>query len=257
MECKMIDVTEVGLLTNKSRYAWREALVFIAFLMSMLSAQEALATSQKPFVKQDLAVLKQHIKTFLTEQSAGYSGDVKVTAGGIDPHLKLAACLQPEVFLPPGSRAWGKTSVGIQCDAPARWKIYVQANVSIKGQYLTTSHPLPQGHSITKQDLVFAEGDLTRLPAGVFTDAGQIIGQTVRSPMMAGSVLRQNMLKQALAVQQGQTVLLTTAGVGFTINAEGKALKNANLGQVVSVKVRSGQVVNGIARGNGKVEVGF
>lgn len=110
---------------------------------------------------------------------------------------------------------------------------------------------------MTQQDLAFAEGDLTQLPAGVFTDANQIVGQTVRSPLLAGSVFRQNMLKQALAVQQGQTVLLTTAGVGFTINAEGKALKNASLGQVVPVKVSSGQVVSGVARADGKVEVSF
>jgi len=74
---------------------------------------------------------------------------------------------------------------------------------------------------------------------------------------MAGSIVRQDMLKQALAVQQGQTVLLTTAGVGFSINAEGKALKNANQGEVVPVKVQSGQVVSGIARADGKVEVRF
>lgn len=253
----MIDTTAIEQATFKPRHAWRDALLCVLFLTSLFSMQNALAKTQKQFVKQDLSILKRHISEFLTQQSAGYSGEVQVKAGAIDPHLKLAACIQPEVFLPPGSRAWGKTSVGVQCDAPVRWKIYVQANVSIKGQYLTASHPLPQGHTITKQDLTFAVGDLTRLPAGVFTEASQIIGQTVRSSMMAGSVLKQNMLKQALAIQQGQTVLLTTAGIGFTINAEGKALKNASVGQVVPVKVRSGQVVSGIARENGKVEVGF
>ena len=110
---------------------------------------------------------------------------------------------------------------------------------------------------MTKQDLSFAEGDVTQLPPGVLTDAGQILGQTVRSSVRAGSVLRQNMIKQALAVQQGQMVLLTTAGTGFTINAKGKALKNANQGEMVSVKVRGGQVVSGIARADGKVEVHF
>jgi flagellar basal body P-ring formation protein FlgA len=243
--------------TSKQHYAWREAIIFVVLLTGLFSMQEALATSKNKFVKQDLSVLKHKIEAFLLEQSAGYSGDVKVRAGEIDPNLKLAACFQPEVFLPPGSRAWGKTSVGIQCNAPARWKIYAQANISIKAQYLVTSHPLSQGHTVTNQDLAFAEGDLTRLPAGVFTEASQIIGQTLRSPVMAGSVFRQNMLKQALAVQQGQTVLLTTVGVGFTINAEGKALKNASLGQVVPVKVQSGQVVSGIARADGKVEVSF
>lgn len=253
----MVRVNGVEQNTFKQSYAWREAIVFVVLLTGLFSMQEALATTKSKFVKQDLSILKQKMEAFLLEQSAGYTGEVKVSAGAIDPNLKLAACFQPEVFLPPGSRAWGKTSVGIQCHAPAKWKIYAQANISIKAQYLVTSHPLPQGHTVTDRDLAFAEGDLTRLPAGVFTEASQILGQKVRSPMMAGSVFKQNMLKQALAVQQGQTVLLTTAGVGFTINAEGKALKNANLGQIVPVKVRSGQVVSGVARADGKVEVRF
>ncbi len=232
-------------------------VVMVAIVLSFLPVQPALAKTQKPFIKQDFTVLKHKIEDFLRDQSAGYAGDVKVSAGAIDPNLKLAACLTPEVFFPPGSRAWGRTSVGVQCDAPQRWKIYVRANVSIHGQYLVASHPLSRGHTVTKHDLSFAVGDLTQLPRGVVTDANQVIGQTVRSSIMAGSAVRQNMLKQALAVQQGQMVLLTTAGTGFTINAEGKAMKNASQGEMVSVKVRSGQVVSGIARADGKVEVRF
>lgn len=240
-----------------ARNYWRKVIVLIGLFIGVLAMQGAYANTQNKFIKQDLSVLKHKIEAFLLAQSTGYVGEIKVTAGSIDPNLKLAACFSPEVFLPPGSRAWGNTNVGIQCHAPQKWKIYAQANISIKSQYLVAAHPLSQGHVVTQQDLAFAEGDLTQLPAGVFTDANQIVGQTVRSPLMAGSVFRQNMLKQALAVQQGQTVLLTTAGVGFTINAEGKALKNASMGQVVPVKVSSGQVVSGVARADGKVEVSF
>jgi flagellar basal body P-ring formation protein FlgA len=250
----MVDSILQKLVTHDFR---RKPIVLFGFLLILLFMHDVFANTQNKFIKQDLSVLKQKIEAFLLEQSAGYAGEIKVTAGNIDPNLKLAACFSPEVFLPPGSRAWGNTSVGIQCNAPQQWKIYAQANISIKAQYLVAAHPLSQGHIVTQQDLVFAEGDLTRLPAGVFTDANQIVGQTVRSPLMAGSVFRQNMLKQALAIQQGQTVLLTTAGVGFTINAEGKALKNASLGQVVPVKVNNGQVVSGVARADGKVEVSF
>jgi len=253
----MIELDDLEQTTNQSRHAWREAVVFVILLVGLMSMQEALAATKKQFIKQDLSVLKHQIETYLMAQSAGYAGTTTVKAGAIDPNLKLGACLQPEVFLPPGSRAWGRTTVGVQCDSPVRWKIYVQATVRVKGQYLVTAYPLPQGHTISKQDLAFAEGDLARMPAGVFTDASQIVGQVVRSPLMAGSVLRQNMLKQALAVQQGQTVMLTTAGLGFTINAEGKALRNASMGQVVQVKVPNGQVVSGIAKPGGKVEVRF
>jgi flagella basal body P-ring formation protein FlgA len=107
------------------------------------------------------------------------------------------------------------------------------------------------------QDLLSVEGELTQLPAGVFTDVTQAVGRTVSMSMIAGSVLRQDMLKLAPVVQQGQSVMLTSGGNGFSVTAEGRALNNANEGQVVQVKAESGTVVSGIARAGGKVEVAF
>ena len=227
-----------------------------AGLALLVWMQTAIATPANLSERQDLSVLKSKIEEFLLTQSNGYPGKVTITAGAIDPNLKLAQCPAPEVFLPSGSRAWGKTSVGVRCSAP-NWTIYAQAKVSVKAQYLAAATPLAQGHIVTGQDIVLEEGELTQLPAGVFTDATQAIGRTVSMSMVAGSVLRQEMLKLAPVVQQGQSVLLTSNGSGFSITAEGKALNNANEGQVVQVKAESGTVVSGIARAGGKVEVAY
>jgi flagella basal body P-ring formation protein FlgA len=124
-------------------------------------------------------------------------------------------------------------------------------------QYLIAAAPLAQGQIVTDQDVMFEKGDLTQLPAGVFTDQSLTIGRTVNISMNAGTVLRQEMLKVALAVQQGQTVMVISKGNGFSVSAEGQAMAKANEGQVVQVKVASGQMVTGIARNGGQVEVGF
>jgi flagella basal body P-ring formation protein FlgA len=116
---------------------------------------------------------------------------------------------------------------------------------------------LAQGQVVTSQDLLFESGDLTQLPAGVFTDQAQALGRTVNISMNAGTVLRQEMLKISPVVQQGQTVKLTSSGNGFSVSAEGQAMSKANEGQVVQVKVANGQVVTGIARSGGQIEVGF
>ena len=50
---------------------------------------------------------------------------------------------------------------------------------------------------------------------------------------------------------------LTARGNGFTVTSEGQAMGNATAGQVVTVKTRSGQLVKGIARSEGVVEVNF
>ncbi|MDO9204750.1 flagellar basal body P-ring formation chaperone FlgA [Methylotenera sp.] len=210
-----------------------------------------------PMAKQNLTIIKTKITEFLETQAIGYPGKVSVQAGAIDSNLKLAQCPDVQVFMPTGSKAWGKTSVGVRCNAPNVWTIYVQATVNVIAQYLVAASPLAQGQVVTSQDIMFQSGDLTQLPAGVFTNQGQAIGRTVNISMNAGTVLRQEMLKIAPVVQQGQTVMLTTKGSGFSVSAEGLAMAKANEGQVVQVKVASGQVVTGIARNGGQVEVGF
>jgi len=58
-----------------------------------------------------------------------------------------------------------------------------------------------------------------------------------------------------LVVQQGQNVILHAAGRGFRVTAEGKALNNAQEGQVAQARTASGQTVSGIARPSGVVEI--
>ena len=228
-------------------------------LSAGVSAQAATnqAALNKQYPKQDLALVKTKVEEFLQMQTVGYPGKVTVQAGAIDPNLKLAQCQDMQVFLPSGSRAWGKTSVGIRCSTPSAWTIYAQATVNVVAQYLVAATPLAQGRVITPEDLLFQTGDLTQLPAGIFTDIAQALGRIVNISMNAGTVLRQEMLKVSPVVQQGQTVMLTSGGKGFRVSAEGKALTKANEGQVVQVKVANGQVVSGIARSGGQVEVVF
>lgn len=225
--------------------------------LTLVISFAAQAESAPVVTKQNLAVIKTKIVEFLETQTIGYPGKVAVHAGAIDPNLRLAQCPDVQVFLPAGSRAWGKTSVGVRCSAPSAWTIYVQATVNVMAQYLVAATPLAQGTVVSSQDILFESGDLTQLPAGVFTDAAQAIGRTVSVSMTAGTVLRQEMLKVAPVVQRGQTVMVVSSGKGFTVSAEGLAMANANEGQIVQVKVSSGQVISGVARNGGQVDVGF
>lgn len=225
------------------------------FVVGVCHAESVVQTS--PAMKQNLSVVKAKITEFLETQAIGYPGKVSVHAGAIDSNMKLAQCPDVQVFLPSGSRAWGKTSVGVRCNAPSIWTIYVQATVNVVAPYLVAAAPLAQGQVVTSQDVLFESGDLTQLPAGVFTDQAQAIGRLVNISINAGTVLRQEMLKISPVVQQGQTVMLTTVGKGFTASAEGQAMSKANEGQIVQVKVASGQIVTGIARSGGQVEVNF
>lgn len=213
------------------------------------------ATAQEAGSRQQHAALRQTVQQFLHAQAAGLPGSISIAVGSIDPRLNLAACPTPEAFFPPGSRAWGKTSVGVRCTAPTSWTIYVSATVRVQGEYVATAVPLTQGQSISPSDLTKMKGDLTALPAGVITDASQAVGRTMSLSLAAGMPLRQDVLRAQQVIQQGQSVRITSAGPGFQVSAEARALSNANEGQVVQARTASGQVVSGVARIGGIIEV--
>ena len=255
-EFAITDGLDVKLTSQHLRFNLMR-IAFVLALMMMSESGHAESTLNNQALKQNLPAVKAKITEFLETQTIGYPGKVSIRVGAIDANMRLAQCPDVQVFLPTGSRAWGKTSVGVRCSAPSVWTIYVQATVSVLAQYLVAAAPLAQGQVVTSQDLLFESGDLTQLPAGVFTNQAQAIGRTVNISMNAGTVLRQEMLKISPVVQQGQTVKLTSSGNGFSVSAEGQAMSKANEGQVVQVKVASGQIVTGIARSGGQIEVGF
>lgn len=71
----------------------------------------------------------------------------------------------------------------------------------------------------------------------------------------AGQPLRADWLRAPVAVQQGQIVKLFARGNGFSVSHDGRALATAQSGQTVQIRTGSGQVVSGVARPGGLVEV--
>ncbi|HEY8606458.1 MAG TPA: flagellar basal body P-ring formation chaperone FlgA [Noviherbaspirillum sp.] len=222
-----------------------------------LASAGALAQPVAQPPRQEPSVLRQGAEQFLRVQAAGLPGEVQITVGQIDARTSLPACASPEYFLPNGARAWGKTTVGVRCTVPSPWTIYVSAVVQVQGDYVVTALPVAQGQALGPNDVARVRGDLSALPAGIVTDPSQAVGRTVTMSLQAGTPLRNDVLRSIQAVQQGQTVRIVTAGPGFKVSAEARALNNAAEGQVAQARTASGQVVSGVARAGGVVEVTY
>jgi flagellar basal body P-ring formation protein FlgA len=220
------------------------------------AAAQTPVTNSSP-QRQDTEALRQTVEQFLRKQSAGLPGDVTVTAGAVDARMNLPACPQPEAFLPPGGRLWGKTTVGVRCNAPSPWTIYLTATVCVVGEYVAAAVPLGQGQLVAAHDVIKVKGDLTAMPNGIVTDPAQAIGRTLATSVRAGTPLRHDSLRSPRAVQAGQIVKLVSTGPGFRVSADGKALGHGTEGQIVQASTANGQVVSGVARANGVVEVTY
>ena len=232
-------------------------LSFSLSLIALFSGPALASASASANGKQDPRLVREAVASFLRAQSAGLPGQAEITLGEIDARISLPSCAALEPALPPGSRAWGNTTVMVTCAVPYPWTIYVRATVKVVADYVVSARPLAQGQTLTAADLATRRGDLTQLPPGIVTDLNQALGRTMSGSIPFGSPLRQDMLRTQVAVTQNQNVKLVSSGRGFSISADGKALASAAEGQVVKVRSMSGLIVSGIARAGAIVEVNY
>lgn len=225
-------------------------------LLALLAFASA-ATAQIAPGRQGSEGIREAVEQFLLTQSAGLPGQVAITVGHVDSRLSLPVCAALEPFFPTGSRAWGKTTVGVRCVTPSPWNIFVQATVKVTGEFVSTRVPLAQGQTIGAGDVAKTTADLTALPAGIVLDTAQAVGRTLATSLPSGVPLRTDALRTYPVVQQGQVVRLVSAGPGFQVSAEGRALTNASDGQIVQARAASGQLISGVARSGGVIEVAF
>jgi flagella basal body P-ring formation protein FlgA len=169
-------------------------LRLLSFGMSLIALFSGPAFASAPAAangKQDLHLIREAVANFLHTQSAGLPGQAEITLGEIDGRLNLPSCAALEPALPPGSRAWGNTTVMVRCAVPHPWTVYVRATVKVVADYVVSARPLAQGQILTIADLATRRGDLTQLPPGIVTDASQAFGRTMASSIPFGSPLRQ------------------------------------------------------------------
>lgn len=205
--------------------------------------------------RQEPISVRRAVETYLQTQTKGLPGRVSVVVGDFDPNNQLTPCSALEAGLPPGSRPWGRVHVQVRCLDDPGWSVYVSAQVKVFADYVVAASPIVQGQVIAQAHLAYRQGDLAILPPGVITDPGEALGRVSMHSIAAGQLLRSDMLKQPAAVQQNQMVRVVSRGAGFQVTNEGRALNNATAGQVVQVRLANGQIVSGIARSNGQVEI--
>lgn len=189
-------------------------------------------------------------------QTQGLPGQVRITMGRLDVD-RLPPCSAHEAYSPPGTRLSGRTHIGVRCLGPNVWSVLVPVQIAVTGNYVVTTRPLAAGQSIQEGDVAVLSGDLSALPTGVVGATADAVGKTLRNALAAGQPLRSDQLIAPLVVRQGQSVRVVSRGAGFAVSSEGRALANAAAGQVVQIRMSSGQTVSGVAQADGSVEVAF
>jgi flagella basal body P-ring formation protein FlgA len=210
----------------------------------------------QPLLAADSTAIRRAVEEFLQAQVKGLPGKASYTVGNIDAERLAGTCEGFEVSMGSGARPWGKTQVVVACRG-GTWKLWVPVQIHVVAEYLVAALPITAGQKLTDADVRGQLGELSDLPTGVLMDREQAVGRSAIASLAAGRPLRADMLRLPLVVQQGQSVKIIGTGSGFQVTNEGRALTNAVVGQVTQVRLNSGQILSGVVRADGTIEIRF
>ncbi len=201
---------------------------------------------------QGAAVLQAMAQSWATnavlkaQRTEGPNLRMEVTVGALDSRVKLAACGNIEPYVPPGSRLWGRSRIGMRCvDGISRWNVTLPVTVKAMGEAWVIKNQVNPGTNIADTDVTRGEVDWADEPNPVLSDKASWLGHTASRTLSTGQALRQGMVRPAQVFQAGASVKIVAQGPGFQISSEAQALSAGVIGQQARVRMDNGRVASG------------
>ena len=117
---------------------------------------------------------------------------LETVLGEPDSRLRLAPCARVEPFVPPGTRLWGKTRLGLRCaEGVSRWSIFLPLTVKAFGPAWVVRGELAAGTVLNVGDAMQAEVDWAQEPSPILATPAQWLGQVAVRTLGTGQALRQ------------------------------------------------------------------
>jgi len=244
----------VDLIAGNDRVARRRLRTPIraVTIASLLLAAAAQAGSF-----QSLDSIRAAVKRFLVTSFQNAATKPNVTVGRLDTRLRLAACSQPlRTFDPRHEQKYGPVIVGVRCNGPKPWTLYVPATVNSYSEVMALARPLGRGTIIKRGDLQPVRENLARLPYGYFTDPKNVVGMELRRPMGLGAILTPSALAEPQLVKRGDDVTLIAEGNGVQVTIKAQAMDDGAKGDQIRVKnLSSERIVDAQVAGHDFVKI--
>ncbi|MCB1737653.1 MAG: flagellar basal body P-ring formation protein FlgA [Gammaproteobacteria bacterium] len=208
--------------------------------------------------RQDLSLLQNMAEDFAYEQARNLDAErIEVRASPLDRRLKLAQCTDGlETFQPSGSHFPGRGTVGVRCEAPSRWTVYVSVDMEVYTPVVVARDFLRKGQLVSADDLELKSTDIADLSSGYFLDRDQVLGMEVARDVKPGKVLKPSQIRKRKLVHRGDRVSLVVIEGGLQVSSMGEAKGDGAKGDRVLVRnLRSKKEVEGVVEEAGVVRV--
>jgi flagella basal body P-ring formation protein FlgA len=226
----------------------------VAALVLVIFSRAARADEAAPAL--DAGLIEQVRALALGKPAAPGAPRVEVVIGKLDPRLHLAPCARIEPYLPPNSRPWGRSRIGLRCvQGQTPWNVYLPVTVKVWGRALVVPAGAAMGSVLTDADLDEAEVDLAEETSPAVTDRKLVVGRMLAQTLRPGQTVRQGQIKLRQWFAAGDTVRVVATGEGFALEGEGQAITNGVEGQTARVRTESGHIVTGTPSGERRMEL--
>jgi flagellar basal body P-ring formation protein FlgA len=179
-----------------------------------------------------------------------------ITAGPVDPRLRLARCATPlEGVIPNSLRDTGRATVGVRCAQPA-WTVYLPVTIESELAVLVLKQAAARNAALRPQDV---ESQTRRVPgvaANYLTDPAQLDRRHLRMPAAQGTTLTADLFAADVLIRRGQRVTLVASAGGIEVRAQGEAVADASAaGRVRVLNLSSRRIVEGQVESSDQVRV--
>ena len=208
---------------------------------------------------QDHDSIKQAARDEIEKLNEHQLKQMKITVKRLDKRLKLALCQSPlEGFLAPGSRRFGKTTVGVRCNDKKTWTIYLTVFADLYKSIVVAKSTIARGTLITNADLEITERNVSTLRNGYFESFKEIIGNQAKRNIMQGKTLTKLQIIAPKIVHKGERVAIIAKSGQFSVRMIGKALSDGALGKKIRIQnISSKRIIEAVVTSQGVVKVIF
>ncbi|MBQ0720105.1 MAG: flagellar basal body P-ring formation protein FlgA [Gammaproteobacteria bacterium] len=230
------------------------AMLFVLLGTLFIEIAPSLAADAK---FQSIASIKAAARSFLTAHSdIQGQANTTVSIGNIDARLTLPSCGAPlEAFLPSGANVRGKTTIGVRCQTPQPWTLYVPASVATLSQVLVSKTPLRRGHRVTADDVSLQSRDSSLLNSAYLSDPAQVVGKVLKRNLGRKALFTSALLTEPHIIDKGQHIDLQAGTGGLKVSVTAIALSGGAVGEKIRVKnLSSSKIVEGTILASGAVQ---
>ncbi len=192
----------------------------------------------------------------LNEALASYNSP-QVVVDSLDNRLRLQQCgTALNAFSNTTSNTLGSRTIGVKCQSPTEWTVYVPVKIKVLKHVVVAARPLAANQTLTAQDLRLELMDVSDLRQGFLPEREQVVGQQLKYPIAVGMVVPPRGLKLEKVVRRGEQIILVASAGTMEVRMNGTAMEDASVGDKIKVKNSSSQrVVEGIVQAAGIVKV--